>query len=858
MSNISDFVIKDGTLIKYNGADSDVDIPDGITVIGSGAFRRCTNLKRVRIPDGAVSIEKEAFIWCGELRSVTIPDTVTAIGDYAFQGCNSLTGITLPNSLTSIGSDAFWGPILQYNEFDSCKYLGSSENPYLALAHPTNRRITEATVAPQTKFILDGAFMECKALKTVTVPDSVIAIGNRAFEDCNALETVTLPENMGAVKIPPSVLKSLVLTPKIWSQLPPKTQFGIYMTFRDRSLLLAYDTCISDYVPIGNELLALLSGSPSVKECNTAAIFMESALAHGAPSELLERIYSALKTVKTGKKAVAAVESNAAFMITVCGKEASFEGNALDRLMGRIMLEDKLTFNAVESRLSDLYGLKLSDLSKLPEVKTTEGETADPHVIAWLMTAHEELKKEYPQVTAGYKHPNIRPEASEVIALLDGGSLQVMLAALSETHVGAAGRIRKNFLSYPVCRYADEELMRKLTAKAPKWRSKLSGDDAPPFHAFRHAVIYSETRSAMLFADKYGVLDSYAEIRGTDADTVRDKYLSDVGLSPERTKSYDLGNQTVTVRLLDDLTYGILLPDGRSPKTLPKKGADTEKYELASKDFKEMQTATKQIVKNRISNLFEAFLGKKARTGSDWKSGYLSNPLLRSVARLLVWEQSGKLFTVGESGAVAADGSAVEISDSENVFLAHPMEMKREDVSLWQSYFLTRGLKQPFEQIWEPIIDIKGLDIHRYKGCEIPFYRFKDKKKHGIHVSPFDFYEDYKITFDGCDAVVNRIDERTYTSDINDRYEIESIVFPAFDRRVNHVLAYLDRITVYGRILKGDTSIVKILPSFTLAQIMDFIGFAAENKTVEIAALLMEYKKNAYPDHNPLDSLTLD
>ncbi len=858
MSNISDFVIKDGTLIKYNGADSDVEIPDGITVIGNGAFRRCTNLKHVRIPDGAVSIEKEAFIWCGDLRSVNIPDTVTSIGDYAFQGCHSLTRLTLPSSLTSIGTDAFWGPVLQYNEFDSCKYLGNPETPYLVLVHPTNRRITEAAVSPQTKFILDGAFMGCTALKTVNVPDSVIAIGNRAFEDCNALETVTLPENTGAVKIPPSVLKTLVLTPKIWSQLPLKTQFGIYMSFRDKSLTLAYDTCINDYTPIGEELLALLSDSPTAKECNTAAIFIESALAHGASLELLERIYNVLKTVKTGKKAVAALESNAAFMTAVSGKEASFEGKELDRLMGRIMLESKLTFKAVESRLSDLYGLKLSDFSELPEVKTKEGETADPRVIAWLMSAHEVLKKEYPQVTAGYKHPNIRPEASEVIALLDGESLQAMLTALLETHVGAAGRSRKNFLTYPICRYADEELMRKLTAKAPKWRSKLSGDDAPPFHAFIHAVIYNETRSAMLFADKYGVLDSYAEIRGTDADTVRDKYLSDVGLSPEGTKSYDLGNQTVTIRLLDDLTYGIQLPDGKSPKALPKKGADTEKYELAVNDFKEMQTATKKIVKNRVSNLFEAFLCKKARSGLDWKSGYLRNPLLRSVARLLVWEQSGKLFTVDESGAVTADGAAVEIADNENVFLAHPMEMKPEEVSLWQSYFLTRGLKQPFEQIWEPIIDIEGFDIHRYKGCEIPFYRFKDKKKHGINVSAFDFYEDYKITFDGCDAVINRIDERKYFSDINAGYEVEAIVFPAFDRKVNHVLAYLDRITVYGRILKGDTSIVKILPSFTLAQIMDFISFAAENKIAEIAASLMEYKKNAYPDYDPLDSLTLD
>lgn len=35
---MSDFIIKDGLLIKYTGNDIYVEIPNGVTEIGSGAF----------------------------------------------------------------------------------------------------------------------------------------------------------------------------------------------------------------------------------------------------------------------------------------------------------------------------------------------------------------------------------------------------------------------------------------------------------------------------------------------------------------------------------------------------------------------------------------------------------------------------------------------------------------------------------------------------------------------------------------------------------------------------------------------------------------------------------------------------
>lgn len=46
---------------------------------------------------------------CSGLTSINIPDGVTTIGTFAFQDCSGLTSITIPAGVTNIGDYAFEG-----------------------------------------------------------------------------------------------------------------------------------------------------------------------------------------------------------------------------------------------------------------------------------------------------------------------------------------------------------------------------------------------------------------------------------------------------------------------------------------------------------------------------------------------------------------------------------------------------------------------------------------------------------------------------------------------------------------------------------------------------------------------------
>ncbi len=822
MEVCGDFVIHNGVLKRYVGKEEAPVIPDGITCIGKRAFGHSSNLKYIHIPESVKEIDDWAF-YCSHLTEIDIPQSVTRIGVGAFCRCQKLNKITLPDYLIEIGSYAFqW-----------CTAL------------------TALTIPKSVQSVGQGIFAFCDNLNHLEIHADVL-LKNQIFGRGSSFPQGLLPQ-VGELypKMDDAAIKRYILAPSVWNQLPPDLQTEIFLNKSNKPLLAAYEKCISAEQAkiIADAILKKSEKKCTSKDCILWVTFM-SLFSQKLSEDILKTIYEKLKLQKNNAKALKAIEEDFLLSEILCSEEINKQTlPAAEQKILDILRKQRLSVQKLSEGFQKYYGLSEKEL---PKFFYLNGEEASSLVALYLLTAHGcGLFEEY-------KEAGVSPEAEEIVQMLEKERFQNALLSLADQYFGKNARGRKLLLAEPICRYADETLMRELTSRAPSWSSSSSGIDSPPLKAFRLGNLYSETRAAMMFADRYHELSRYAHIRNADEDILRDRFLSDVGLETDGTKKYDLGNGTVTAVLQKDLSFLIRLENGKIVKSIPKKGADEALYTMANADFSEMKKNVKKIIKNRKDLLFSDFLSGRTRTAESWLESYTKNPLLRFAASLLVWSQNKKTFLLTENGAIASDGTSYEIRSDLEISLAHPMEMEKHDLNAWQKYFTENELKQPFEQIWEPVADPGTVFENRYCGCMIPYYRLIKREKHGIFVSDEDFHDIIEIKFTDCEVRIERIDWKFHEILPEDRFEIQSFAFAEYTRTVNHITAYLDRITVYDRIQKDDISIEGFLPNFTFAQIMGFIEFAAENNAVNVTALLLNYKNQNFSDFNPMDEFSLD
>ncbi len=101
------YLTKDHALLKYDGKEENVVIPEDITWIAPKAFYNVDTMKSVKIPSKITTIEDQTFYGCDKLESVVIPDQVTTIGESAFDTCTQLKSVTFGKSVKLIKKNAF-------------------------------------------------------------------------------------------------------------------------------------------------------------------------------------------------------------------------------------------------------------------------------------------------------------------------------------------------------------------------------------------------------------------------------------------------------------------------------------------------------------------------------------------------------------------------------------------------------------------------------------------------------------------------------------------------------------------------------------------------------------------------------
>ncbi len=215
-----------------------VTIPNSVTYIGDDAFYHCTNLTSVIIPNSVTAIGNWAFDGCASLSSVTIPDSVIRIGRRAFRktawydnqpdgliylnnvaygykgymdnettitikdgtvciageafaDCTNLSSIIVPNSVTYIGGNAFYNTgWLNRERRQSSGEIYAGKVVYAIWGE--NK--TEINIKEGTLGIAELAFSG-SPVNSITIPNSVVTIGEDAFLECSKLSSIKVDSN---------------------------------------------------------------------------------------------------------------------------------------------------------------------------------------------------------------------------------------------------------------------------------------------------------------------------------------------------------------------------------------------------------------------------------------------------------------------------------------------------------------------------------------------------------------------------------------------------------------------------------------------------------------------------------------
>lgn len=259
------YIMRPFTGVNFTGV-SVLDLGGSITSIGANAFSGNTNIKSITIPSSVTTIEENAFpsslehirfedsaepltvkgnlfgyqqptldeLYIGRTivsseanfknaKTCVFGDQVTAIPDNFLADNKSLAGIVIPGNITTVGERAFYNNTSLKNltllegepiSFGKDAWTGVSLTDLNIqrdfVNGPTEQtEITTLTISGTCTAIPSDLLGYNKSLSEITIPASVLSIGEGAFSHCSGLKMVTIEESDAQIVanriLPPSV-----------------------------------------------------------------------------------------------------------------------------------------------------------------------------------------------------------------------------------------------------------------------------------------------------------------------------------------------------------------------------------------------------------------------------------------------------------------------------------------------------------------------------------------------------------------------------------------------------------------------------------------------------------------------------
>lgn len=204
---------KIGTAIitRYIGEEKDVVIPKSlrgkkVVAIDDNAFKG-TAVTSVTIGNNITSIGINAFQNCKELTSVDMGESVENIGDGAFSNCSELINVKCSPALRELGTSVFGNDKkLTTIDLEGNEYLVFSDG--IIYTADMTKLVESLDSADFTNYVLpstiveinDFAFYGQRELKSIKLNDGITVIPQGAFIDCKGLRELVIPDSVVTIE----------------------------------------------------------------------------------------------------------------------------------------------------------------------------------------------------------------------------------------------------------------------------------------------------------------------------------------------------------------------------------------------------------------------------------------------------------------------------------------------------------------------------------------------------------------------------------------------------------------------------------------------------------------------------------
>jgi hypothetical protein len=166
----------------------------------------------------------------------------------------------------------------------------------------------------------------------------------------------------------------------------------------------------------------------------------------------------------------------------------------------------------------------------------------------------------------------------------------------------------------------------------------------------------------------------------------------------------DYGSRTIHVGF-DERLDPFVESDRGKLRELPKAGKkdDPEKVAQAQAVWRELQEDVTAIADLRLTSLERAMSKGRGWSIEAFRHAWMDHPLMRQLARGVVWRAPQATFRITEDGTFA-DVRDAHVSIAGPITVPHPAEMSVEECEAWQRVFLDYRITQPLDQLSRSVL----------------------------------------------------------------------------------------------------------------------------------------------------------